>query len=95
MNRRNILTGLAGILAAAAAPAVLAQGSAMRIWVPPTRGVLTLDRLRAISESLKIYQRPTDEDPFGQRGFVGCEWMQRAFVENGGWLDAFNSQKAA
>ena len=34
MIRRNFLAGMAGILAAGAAPAVLAQGSAMRIWVP-------------------------------------------------------------
>lgn len=71
MIRRNFLTGMAGILAAGAAPAVLAQGSAMRIWVP--------------KQSLDITMA-SFVDPFGQRGYVGAMWWKSVMIENSGWM---------
>ena len=98
MIRRNFLTGLAGILAAGAAPAVLAQGSAMRIWVPRNASDYVILRrwipyghdgsLTFVDERITVAQSRMTEilDPHGSRGWTPLDITPRNVNLNEHWM---------
>ena len=89
MQRRHFLSG---ILAAGIAPAVLSQGSAMRLWVPKHLrfGAVEIDYTAdqiILMEHKDGFFDAKFIDPHGTRGFItGVPWAPRKVIYNEHWM---------
>lgn len=90
---------LSGILAAGIAPAVLSQGSAMRIWVPRNQGEIILRRwvpfgpsgaITAVDEKVSLADMRLREivDPHGSRQWSTLRVTHRSVNLNENWMRA-------